>query len=84
MGELQLSEQDVDLLVTALELLLQRTRGIEDCAALQFSIQSMTERLNELHGEERAQAIAVIQKALSEIASGLESNSFDTGKPSQD
>lgn len=73
MGELPLSEQDVELLITALESLLQRTKGIEDFAALQSSIQSMMERLKGLHGEERAQAIAAIQKALSQIAIELES-----------
>jgi hypothetical protein len=40
------------------------------------------EHLKELHGEERAQALAAIQKVLSEIASELEANSLDIGKPS--
>lgn len=84
MGELPLSEQDVELLITALKSLLQRIEGREDFAVLQSSIQSMMERLDELHGDERAQAIAAIQKALSEIASELEANGSDTGEPEQD
>ena len=82
MDELPLSEQDVELLITALESLEQRTKGIEDFAVLQSFIQSMVEHLEGLHGEERAQAIATIQKVLSEIAMELESNSPNTGTPS--
>jgi hypothetical protein len=76
MGELQLTEQDVDLLITALEVLLQRVEGREDSATLQSSIHSMQACLQEMHGEGRAQALAAIQQALSEIASELASNNF--------
>lgn len=84
MGELPLSEQDFDLLITALKSLLQLIEGRENLASWQSSIQSLIERLEDLYGEERAQAIAAIQKALGEIASDLESNGFDTVKPGQD
>lgn len=84
MSELLLSEQDVDLLITALELLLKRVQGREDFVALQASIQTLVDRLDGLNDEERAQAIAAIQKALSEIAAELESDGPGTSEPGQD
>lgn len=83
MGELSLSEQDVDLLITALELLLKRVQGRKDFVVLQASIHTLVERLDSLDGEERAQAIAAIQKALSEIAAELESHSSEADEAGQ-
>lgn len=79
MDELLLAKQDADLLITALELLRQRTRDSKTLA-VQFSIQSLIERLEKLHGDERLHALAAIQRALSEIEVELEANSSDTGE----
>ena len=72
MGELPLSEQDAEMLVRALEALLQQVAGKSDLAPLQASIESVIERIQMLHDEERQQAIASLQEKLSWIAAELE------------
>lgn len=79
MGELPLSEQDAEVLVKALETLLQQVAGKPDLTPLQASIQSLIDRIQMFHDEKRQRGGATLQEELSRIADELESERFDTG-----
>lgn len=73
MGDLPLTKQDAEMLVKALDALLQHVAGRADLPPLQASIQSLIARIQLLHDEERQQAIVALQVELSRIAAELES-----------